>query len=208
MAIISATEFKAYGGISGTTYDAQLAVLIPALQDVIERWCNRVFDTATFTEKHDGAGYPELNLRNPPIASVTSVTVTNGSDSTLLAATDYAFSTTGTGRLWLLSTSVWSMDWMTGPKFPVGRENVTVVYAGGYASNAMPAGLKLAMYKLTGIALAQAGIIDLTLKSETLGQYSYTRMTPAELVAAADSALAIGTNVQQMLAGYRRVPEF
>lgn len=216
MAIITVAEYKAFAGITASTWDAQLAVIIPALQDVIERWCNRTFDTATFTEKHDGAGTDELNLRNPPIASVTSVTITTGSDSVALAATDYAFSTTGTGRLWMLPVAVWVMAWeaasawsnahggLTGrPCFPIGRENITVVYAGGYST--MPAGLKLAMYRLTAITLAQAGI-DTTMKSETLGQYAYTRLTPAELVAAAMSA-QIGVNTQQMLAAYRRVPE-
>jgi hypothetical protein len=205
LAIITTAQYKTFAGISASTYDAQLDVIIPALEDLVLKWLGRTIATATFTEKHDGNGTDALVLRNPPIASVTSVTLIFGSDTVALASTDFAFSTTGTGRLWLLSTAWWTLDRTGAPRFPVGRENISVVYVGGYAT--APAGLQLAMYRLTAITLAQAGI-DTTLKSTTLGQFSETRFSPSELSAAGGAALSVATDVQQMLAAYRRVPEF
>lgn len=219
MAIISTTEYKAYAGITATTYDTQLAVIIPALQDTIERWTGRKFDTATFTDKLDGADYDSVTVKNPPIVSVTSVTINYvPSGSAALDASDFLFSTTDDGRLWLAASGIYrrgpDQDGMPvspafGPylRFPKGRENVAVVYVGGYSSMTMPGSLKFAMYKLTAIALNQAGI-DLTLKSERLGQYGYTRMSPSELSASADGALAIGVDVQQILNGFRRIGSF
>lgn len=212
MAIITAAEYKTWFGISATTWDAQLAVIIPAIQDAIEVWTGRRFDTATYTEKHDGGGSC-LILRNYPIASVTSVTYRG--ETTAVDSTTYAFSTTGSGKLWLLSDSYgWDSgadypgvpSYPNGPTFPRGREQVTVVYVGGYAT--MPPGLKMIMYELCQRMLAKAvigGGADPDLKSENLGNYSYTRMTPSELATVAANTLAIGTDVQQMLNGYRRM---
>lgn len=215
MAIIDVASYKAWFGISATTYDAQLAVIIPAVQSAIENWTGRVFDTATFTEKLDGTGTDAIMLKNPPVASVTSVTFTYGADSVTLQSTDFAFSTGATGRLWLLSDAGWTAwqgDYpgsdhsVNRPCFPKGRENITVVYVGGYAT--APAGLKMAMYLLCQRVLLNAsGSGDPAMKSEGLGNYNYTRMTPQEMAAVAEGVLAIGTDAQQLLNGYRRVGE-
>ena len=220
MAIITAAEWKTYAGITAITYDARLAVLIPALQDAVQRWCNRVFDTATFTELHDGVGNGALILKNPPIVSVTSVTIADADNSftgvTALTSTDYDFSLADDGRLWLVGAQDGrfgmnaegvpsALSWGNSPAFPRGRENIQVVYVGGYGSSpaaAMPESLKYAMYKLIDTALLQT-FQDTSMKSESLGNYSYTRFAPGETAAQGGT---FGSDIEMLLAPHRRVP--
>ena len=186
MAIITTAEYKTYAGITATTYDAQLNVLIPGLQAELETRCGRVFDTATFTEQVDGANSPTISVQNAPITSVTSIVLIDRAEAVL-----YTYPATGykiDAKAGLVSRQVggfWgSYDWRAplngptafehGPEFPDGWRNVQIVYVGGYASNAMPLDLKRLMYDLTTTALALIPV-DVTLKSERLGHYSYER---------------------------------
>ena len=186
MAIISTSEYKTYAGISGTTYDAQLDVLIPGLQAELERQTGRVFDTATFTEYVDGADSPVIAVQNTPLTSVTSVALIDRSETVVYTydATGYKIEAS-TGLISRQCGGMWGsadmyaplanpMVFAKSPPFPDGWRNIKIVYVGGYAGGAMPADLKLLMYDLTATRLAQIGQ-DMGMKSETLGHYSYDR---------------------------------
>jgi len=192
LAIITTAEYKAYAGISGTAQDAQLDILIPGLQAELERRTGRKFDSATYTEYVDGSDSPQISVRNYPITSVTSVQLIDRSE-TVVYTYDAAYYKIelDTGLISRQSGGMWGgevsdaypnwwqplpspLTYQLGPAFPDGWRNIKVIYVGGYASNAMPADLKLLMYDLTSTRLAQIGQ-DMGLESEGLGHYNYKR---------------------------------
>lgn len=197
MAITTASDYKTWAGISASTYDARLAVLIPYMQSRVENYCRRVFDYASFTEKVDGTGTDCIYVANAPIKTLTSVTVVyDSTSSTALDTSLYTFSTDDTGRIWLyggarqrlgMSDTGQTLDpsWGYVNQFPVGRENITVVYAGGFGGvgATYPPALVAAFMELLAEALLTstaaaggtvAGSAIGLLKSKTLGQASET----------------------------------
>lgn len=195
MAIITAAEYKVYAGVSDSSLDAQLAVIIPAVQAELERYCGRTFDGATFTEYYDGNNASTINLNNFPVASVTSVAVVSVDH----ASTYYTYATTGYGIE--LATGILSLyqgadrfvvdpiddglavanNYTRGSTFGRGHRNIKVVYVAGYGGSpytTMPTDLKALMYRLVGFRLASAKPgYDPSLASERLGDYSYQRAT-------------------------------
>ncbi|MEM9165761.1 MAG: head-tail connector protein [Planctomycetota bacterium] len=137
MALTTAANVKEALGISGSDSDALIANLITRATALAERYCDRVFESATYTdEKGDARGTGIILVRNPPITSVTSVAVrSSGSTYTTLAATDYDFTTDDAGRIELVSD--WNY-WDHGSRYPVGGSFGTginsyrVTYTGGY----------------------------------------------------------------------------
>lgn len=185
MAIITAAQYKTFKGISDTTYDAQLAVVVPAAQAVAERYCNRVFDIGTFTELHDGDGSDTLILKNAPIVSITSIKLVDSAGTVLstYASTDYVLTLVTAivklydsryGRLVHDSFGILqNTNWGNQPYWPRGTQNIQVVYSGGYTS--APADLQLAMYLYVDsiLSAATAAVGTGTYQSERLGNYSY-----------------------------------
>lgn len=195
MAIVTAAGYKGYKGISATTWDAQLAILIPAVQAMIERYCNRIFESATYTEYKDGDRSDTLVLKNGPVTAITSVKLVDPSGSvTVLSTYDpsaYAFETL-TNKLvlnnsydarWIADDrgSTWA-DTRMGkyPNWPYGFQNIQVIYTGGYTS--IPADLQLAMYEYLDIALAAAtqNFGENAYESERLGLYQYKNWTQGQ----------------------------
>lgn len=185
MAIITTAQYKTYAGITASTWDTQLGVLIPAVQDQLEKLCGRRFDTGTYTEYIDGANSPTIYVQNAPITSVTSVSLINRAETVV-----YTYDATGYKvdlEAGLISRQVGGFAGgydnrmpLNGPtafervpQFPDGWENIKIVYVGGYSS--MPTSLQYLMYRLVGAAFAQIAA-DVGMKSETLGNYSYTRV--------------------------------
>lgn len=193
MAIISTTEYKAWRSISASTYDTILGVLIPAAQAALERYCERVFDSATFTdEAHDGNGSEWIIAKNTPITTMTSVeTLDNNGTATVVASTDYRHDPLsgrifrlGAGRGRIVRDSWGDIaypEFGVQPCWPEGFQNILVTYVGGYSSQTMPTDLKLLMYKLVDALFFEVkdGITgnDPLVSSEKLGDYSYTRAT-------------------------------
>lgn len=187
MAIVSASDYKTWKGISASTYDAQLAVVIPAAQSLAEKFCNRKFENATYTEKFSGTGWTQIVVSNAPITDIDFISVADASGAGFtLSSDDFTYSTddsgiigfspaiegtTAVGRLGPLDT----IPWVNSPNFSPGFLNVSVGYDGGYTSQDMPASLKFAMYSLIdvmlGSAIQQPGMMNF--KSEDLGNYSY-----------------------------------
>lgn len=210
MAISSTSEYKSYAGISATTWDSQLNVIIPAVQMQMERWCGRKFDTETFDEYMDGTGSDVLTVKNPPIASITSIRVyVSPTDSpTATSSDDYTFDPdTGIIRLQPSYTRRFPYDsygypnsagpqYGIWPQWPKGFRNIRVIYIGGFGSTTatpIPLDLKLALHKIVDTVFSQAKQ-DLTVKSESLGSYSYTRADPEQ-----HSAF-----IQSLMSPYRR----
>lgn len=206
MAVITTAQFKTYAGITVTTWDTLLGVLIPACQAEVESYCNRLFDTATYTETFDGDNSGQLQLSNYPITSITSVSYV-GPDGTTVAmpSTSYRYEA-NTGLLTLVpvsyskSTAYDTMgnplnEWTYGPRYNRGFQNYRVVYVGGYSS--MPADLQLAMYEYVASKfnpIKNGATADTNLLSESIGDYSYTRKDDTQL----------GDNVTRLFRTWRR----
>lgn len=202
MALITNTEFKTYAGITVSTYDTLITDLIAQVQAEAERWCGRTFDTATFTEKHDGFGHDAILVRAPPITSISSVSII-GDDgvATALDSDDYSFDpgASDAGRVWLIGSALYRLGLRTDGQEPVPswgqsggfgtkRAGVQIIYVGGYGTGAVaiPSDLKRAMYLTVAEAFALRGIGGVlvhgngAIGSESLGAYSYTKATSEE----------------------------
>lgn len=191
MAIVTAASWKAFKGIGATTYDAQLAVLVPQAIDDFQTFTGRVVDQATFTEKHDGNEQRSITLFNAPIVSITSVTLTIPSGaSSIIPLASFAFDADsgvlkfdppGVFNGWIgyfpgeQSTMAQGI-WQEYPVFPRGHQNISVVYVGGY-SGTYPAGMQGAIHQyidvLIGGALLAPGAM--AFKSERSDLYAYER---------------------------------
>jgi hypothetical protein len=152
-----------------------------------------VFDSASYTEKHNGNGWHRIVLKNAPVTTLTSVSVVAPDGSSEAVDTDaYTYEAeTGIVGFQPASEGVLSVDewgessdrvWNVSPQFPGGFQNISIVYTGGYSSQTMPAGLKLAMYQYVDVLMSQAvaGVGAGAFKSERLGDYNYERMTSEE----------------------------
>lgn len=196
MAIVTSANYKSFKGITVTTWDAQLAVIIPAAQALAERYCNRVFDSANYTEYHDGDRSDALVLRNGPVTALTSVKLVDSSGATPTVIYTYVASSyiieARTNKLVLNHSedARWASEdngfaresarFGPFPCWPQGFQNIQVVYTGGYT--VMPADLQLAMYQYIDMVLAGAtqSFGNLAFESERLGLYQYKNMTDGD----------------------------
>lgn len=59
----------------GEQDDQLLQQMITAASDFVEQYCSRVFEVTTWVEVQDGKGNQALNVTNPPIIQVPSLTI-------------------------------------------------------------------------------------------------------------------------------------
>lgn len=196
MAIVTVASWKSFKGISATTYDAQLAVLVPQAIDDFQTYTGRVLDQATFTEKHDGNEQRSITLFNAPLVSITSVTLTVPSGATsVIPLTAFAydvdsgvlkFDPPGNFNGWVgyfpgEQNSAVQGAWQEYPVFPRGHQNITVAYVGGY-SGTYPAGMQGAIHQYIDVLIGQALLApgQMAYKSERSDLYAYERGTPTD----------------------------
>ncbi len=113
--------------------ETEIKRLITAVQAVFERYCNRLFDEAIYTEYYSGDGTDKLFVKNGPIYSVTTIHDDTdhayGAD-TLVAATEY-------GTINDIYVQMYTS------RFAVGVNNIKIIYVAGYGDNlAVPANLE------------------------------------------------------------------
>jgi len=195
MALISTAEYKAYAGITDSTWDTRLAVLISMTEAALLRYCGRAFEEATYTDAEiDGTGERSLWLPNTPVTAVSAVKiVASDGTTTTLDSTDYRW--TAAGEIFRLGSNQW---WDDGDGYAFARDNsarwpdpiepasVLVSYTGGYAT--IPDDLKGLMYLLVDSAMDQAGE-NWMLGATGNGVESKTWMTP-DLIALRFALLA------------------
>lgn len=125
MALCTLDQVKAHFGFGDNAQDeVELERLITVAQELIESYCGRKFDEATFTEYYNGDGTDLLFVKNYPIISVTSLHDdssgrTFGAD-TLIDPTGYAV--IDSNRIQLF-TSLFAEE----------VNNVKIVYVAGYS---------------------------------------------------------------------------
>jgi len=130
--ITTVDSAKKFLNITDTNSDSILADLVSGISKQIETDCNRVFSKKDYTEYYDGEGSDSLPLRQYPINSITSIHDDIGRDygaSSLIDADDYAFDA---------ESGIVKFDY----PLACGKNNVKVVYSGGYEN--IPSDLELA----------------------------------------------------------------
>jgi len=139
-------------------------------QDAIEKDCDRKFEYASYTGVYNGNGSKRLWLKNAPITSITSVTITedDGTEESLTVATDLVFEAAN-GAVEFGPDNVSSYE-----LWPEGFQNISVTYVGGYST--IPDALQEACALKALIFFAHSGAdLNAALQAENIGNASKTR---------------------------------
>ncbi len=143
--------------------------LIEVASELIEKYCERTFARATYTEIINGSGDQYIILRNLPIESITSVKFRDqftGEEETV-DGTEFNY-IANTGELYWNeysdSTCQFNGSW------PEAKKNVTVTYIGGYGDIPMP--IQKACADMVEIMYDPSAAIG-ALEKEKLGEYFY-----------------------------------
>lgn len=189
MAVTTSTEYKTHANISGTAEDTRITHWLLVAQSLVEQTIDRELDSATFTEYYSGSGTGIIQLRNYPVTSITSVKPYSAASvaGSALASTTYKCDlATGELRLTPEAFGYWAYsdlhapvggdtDWteFDGSTFDNEFRNVQVVYVAGYTAPNAPYSYKLAIWQVIDLLRATGGA-DPSMKSESIGAYSYT----------------------------------
>lgn len=197
MAIITTAEYKTWRGISVSTYDTLIGILIAgANARGVEKYTGRFFDAGDYEELLDGSGGASLQVSAYPINSVASVKLWDNTNQTayvtLTQYEDYHWNADSglfyrtnahTGRIsepvyrrgFLPDGVDGGSGWGTVPNWPRGPQTVRVDYNGGYST--MPDDLKLSMYQYVDAIWAktwgEAALPTSPLIEERIDQHSY-----------------------------------
>jgi len=185
--LVTTAAYKAWRGITTSTYDTFIGTILDWVSSDIRDYCSRSesngFESATRTEYYSGPDDAIIQLRERPVTSITSVTQTYaGGGTTVLDSSSYRVDADSgllsridvqRGRFASYSASYLGQggDFKPSPRFEEGFNNFTVVYVAGYAT--IPGALQKATCLLADMLFNGRGR-DLSLQSETIGQYSYT----------------------------------
>lgn len=194
MALTTAATIKTLMGVSDTSLDAVLAVLIPQADAIIKGYLQREIEQATYTEYYSGSGNQVIVLNQTPVQSITSVNEDpdgyfgDGTDafpaaSLLTEGTDYvlrkddatATEVSKSGILyrirnaWPRPSSRLRGQLASAPGLGLG--NIKVVYVAGWAT--VPADIQFAANMLV-TSMLEARKLSGRLESESIEDYSYT----------------------------------
>lgn len=143
--LVTKAEFKAYAGITSTTQDEKIDIIIPKVSELVKSICGRTFvdyvDDVK-TELYDG-GTNYCALSEFPVVAVSSVEYSTDygkTYTTLTEYTDYAVN--------LRNSTIESIS---GKEFPLKTNSFRITYTGGYES--IPQDLKLAVLDLVSYYL-------------------------------------------------------
>jgi uncharacterized phiE125 gp8 family phage protein len=166
-------QLKAELGISGSSQDDRLSLLLAAASSAIEGHCGRTFARASITEQISPRGRQTINLARYPIASIASVTMGTAT------ITDYQRDDEA-GQLWREGGWTWAAlslpDITQDPDPNMAARNVTVTYAGGYILPGspgadLPAALQFAAIRVAAQMYSRPAGYQ---SERTPGGYSYT----------------------------------
>lgn len=164
MALTTAANYKTWAKISVATYDTELALLVTQAEKLVAEVLDRRLEDsgAAAIEYYDGRGDDMLYLKAWPVTSITSVSYLSSVSSGVAAYTAYdgsEYYATDDGRLIRANVldyafpdsnaEAYSTNW------PCGRDNIKVIYRGGYTSSTVPADLALCIYEV--VATLQHG---------------------------------------------------
>lgn len=218
MALTTAANVKTLLGVSDTSLDSVLALLIPQADEMIKGYLGREIEQATYTEYYGGTGDQVLVLNQTPVQSITSVhedrdgfygdgtdafsastALTEGEDFVLRKDDATATEVSKSGILYRIGKG-WPRPRITNrgqlSNSPGnGMGNIKVVYVAGWAT--VPADIAFAANKLVTSMLQARGLSG-RLVSESIEDYSYN-------LATSDDEAKMLDSVKGSLARYKRV---
>lgn len=196
MALVTLNEVKTYLKITSSTDDVRLEALITYAQKLIESYCGRELEAASYTEYFDG-GRPSVFVARVPINNVTSVSEYDGVDYVLLngpnsdgslyntqsntTTIQYTFYTE-TGEITKLvgdGTGVLNLDLAGFSVFNNFTKGVKIIYNGGYVN--VPADLKLCLMDVVKMLHKDWQSQSLTFQGETVRQHDFSAMFPPHI---------------------------
>lgn len=134
-ALTTLARTKIFLGITNTTSDAKLELLINSVSAYIEKYTGRKFARATYTnEVYDGSSNSYLYLRNTPILTSDPISLSqrlspqNEDDWEAIEASDYFVD--NAGRISLIGHDSFSTGFTD--HFSGGIQNFRATYTGGY----------------------------------------------------------------------------
>lgn len=179
--------------LGATPSDAELTFYGEAAQDAVRKYCDRDFNSQSYTHYFNGTNTQRLVLRQTPVTAVSSVHVDvqgyfgTGTDpfnslTALTSGRDYVLDVDGTttsksgilfriGAVWPMLNRVVPVAHLAADIGPAWG-NIKVVYTAGYAT--VPLDLQMAT---TTVAVQLRNIVRLggdKVQKETIGDYSYT----------------------------------
>jgi len=197
-ALVTAAEYKASRGFTGSDYDTRMASAAGVASAKIRAYCNRDpddgFESAARTEVYDGTGTQTLHLREWPVDSIASVkfrtSVSSGAAVYGETVDDSGYYVGRDGEL----VRAGSVGWENEPcgQWPVGVANIQAVYTAGYAT--IPDDIAEAAFMLMDTWFDDAGRNVVTASVDNRGVDQKQRATTMEITA----------RIGEMLARYRR----
>jgi hypothetical protein len=146
MSLLTLAEVKQFieGSTTGTsTYDAQYNSLIDAVSQFANTYTGRQLKYNTFTSDYDGNGTTEIYVKVWPFNTTSVDVFINSVRSFSTGTTTYKVPSTDI----LLYTDVGKII-LDGYYFEEGRQNVRIIYTGGYSTSTIPYELRRACLEL------------------------------------------------------------
>jgi hypothetical protein len=166
--LVTKAEYKSYAGITNTTQDAQIDLLIAKTSELVKSVCRRTFVDYVDDQKvevHEG-GTAEILLKEAPVIAVNSVELSldYGKTYTLLTEFEnyvfskasnsikplkinqYALDVYGTAPYGIANFSYTPYGTNLKPRFPEAVNGYKITYTAGYET--LPEDLKLAVFDL------------------------------------------------------------
>ena len=144
--LVTITAYKGFRGITNTTDDTRLNVIVPSVSNLVKTYCGR-----SFIDYYSSDKVQEFSIKWPqnvvflseiPLVSITSVeeykNQSEQADYQTLTSTQYEYDTN--------LDAVYRIEGGARKDFPMGINSVKVTYKGGYSS--LPEDLKLAVIDL------------------------------------------------------------
>ena len=177
MALVTVAVAQTYGSL-GSLNPTVLATLLEAASTFVEEYCQRKFESDTFTETYDGIEVTDsLFLNNYPIDSITSmdfIDVNGDSEAQDVADLEYD---SENGEVQFRPFECWPSNW----------RSIQVVYTAGYAT--IPTMLQRGVCAVAAWMSANE-TLNPEMKSERIGDYNYTKADIMEIPAYIKSLLA------------------
>ena len=196
----SVSDLKVYLGITVSTFDTVLEDLLNQSADAIERFLGRDVkdlgsDITEFHDGDDGTNKDTLYLRNFPVNALTSVSFRTGAigSPTFVAFNANDFVRDDETGTFFFGTGFRGL----GGQLPDGRQNIRVIYQGGYTSGNVPNDLVLALNKMASAQFTQR-------KSQGIDTEKVGSISVKWSSAIGSSLLASGGDVAQLLIPYKR----
>ena len=211
-ALTSLARQKEFMGITANTFDTVLTALINSTTEFIENYCDRRFESATYTnEVYDGTGSSQLLLRQFPVTTFTRLqrrdTSKNESSWSTLETEDYFVKLTE--GIVIIASNIYdgwndTVSYTTNfRKYPQYYRATYVaglafdVGTGTYLEDVGAGDLEYVVWKLVTTMFNQRRGSD-DVSSEKIGEYSVTYR----------KEVSMDTELRQILNFYRRPPSF